>query len=100
MGAGAGEQLSLTFSAPCWVEVSDAGGRRLLGGLIESGSTRSLRGAAPLRVVLGNAAAVGLRLNGQAVSLAGLARHDGSAHLLIDAAGHASTEAPRLAHEE
>jgi cytoskeleton protein RodZ len=80
------------------VEVSDAGGKRLLGGLIEAGSTRALSGTAPLRVVLGNAAAVELRLNGQPVSFAGLVRHDGSAHLLIDAAGRASTEAPRLAH--
>ena len=91
-------ELSLRFSSPCWVEVSDAGGRRLLGGLIEAGSTRSLHGTAPLRVVLGNAAAVELRLNGQPLSLAGLVRHDGSAHLLIDAAGRASAEAPRLAH--
>jgi cytoskeletal protein RodZ len=96
-GAGAG-QLNLRFSAACWVEVSDAGGRRLLGGLIEAGSSRSLSGNAPLRVVLGNAAAVDLHVNGQPVSLAGLVRHDGSAHLLIDAAGRASAEPPRLAH--
>jgi cytoskeleton protein RodZ len=95
--AGAG-QLNLRFSQACWVEVSDAGGKRLLGGLIEAGSSRSLTGTAPLRVVLGNAAAVELRLGGQPVSLAGLVRHDGSAHVLIDAAGRASAAAPRLAH--
>jgi cytoskeleton protein RodZ len=95
--AGAG-QLNLRFSQACWVEVLDAGGKRLLGGLIEAGSTRSLTGTAPLRVVLGNAAAVELRLGGQPVSLAGLVRHDGSAHVLIDAAGRASAAAPRLAH--
>jgi cytoskeleton protein RodZ len=100
-GGGAGAvpgQLNLRFSAACWVEVSDAGGRRLLGGLIEAGSSRSLSGSAPLRVVLGNAAAVDLHVNGQPVSLAGLVRRDGSAHLLIDAAGRASAEPPRLAH--
>jgi cytoskeleton protein RodZ len=97
-GAAAPGQLNLRFAAACWVEVSDAGGRRLLGGLIEAGSTRALSGTTPLHVVLGNAAAVELRLNGQPVSLSGLVRHDGSAHLLIDAAGRASAEAPRLAH--
>lgn len=96
--AAAPGQLNLKFTAACWVEVSDAGGRRLLGGLIEAGSTRALSGTTPLHVVLGNAAAVALRLNGQPVSLSGLVRHDGSAHLLIDAAGRASAEAPRLAH--
>jgi cytoskeleton protein RodZ len=96
--AGGLGPLNLRFSGACWVEVSDGGGRRLLGGLIEAGSTRSVSGTAPLRVVLGNAAAVELRLNGQPLSVAGLVRHDGSAHLLIDVAGRASAEAPRLAH--
>jgi cytoskeleton protein RodZ len=98
VAAAAVPELNLKFSGACWVEVSDGGGKRLLGGLIEAGSSRSLRGMAPLRVVLGNAAAVELRLDGQPVSLAGLVRHDGSAHVLIDAAGRASAAAPRLAH--
>src|SRR5689334_8328698 len=51
-------RLDLSFSGTSWVEVSDAEGRRLLHGLIDSGSTRSLSGSAPLLVVLGNASAV------------------------------------------
>jgi cytoskeleton protein RodZ len=95
---GAGAHLSLTFSAPSWVEVSDASTRRLLGGLVAAGVTREIEGAPPLRVVLGNAAAVSIRLNGQPVSFQALLHHDGSAHLLIDASGRASAAAPRLAH--
>jgi hypothetical protein len=93
-------QLALHFSAQSWVEISDAHGRRLLQGLIEAGSARTLNGAAPLRVVLGNASAVALRLNGQPVTLERLVHHDGSAHVLIDATGHASAAGPRLAHGE
>jgi cytoskeleton protein RodZ len=91
-------QLALKFSALSWVEVSDASGRRLLQGLYAPGSARTLDGAAPLRVILGNAPAVALRVNDQPVKLAGLVRHDGSARLLIDGDGHTSAAPPRLAH--
>ncbi|HXW75320.1 MAG TPA: RodZ domain-containing protein [Steroidobacteraceae bacterium] len=96
---GPGEaRLDLRFAALSWVEISDAGGRRLLSGLIDGGSERALSGTPPLRVVLGNAPAVALRLNGQPVTIAGLVHRDGSAHLSIDASGRASAAAPRLAH--
>jgi len=88
----------MRFATASWVEVSDAGGRRLLQGLIEGGSTRALSGAPPLRVVLGHAAGVELQLNGRPVTFAGLTHRDGSAHLLIDDAGRASAAAARLAH--
>jgi cytoskeleton protein RodZ len=80
------------------VEISDADGRALLHGLLGAGSTRELSGTPPLRVVLGNSPAVALAVNGQPVSIDGLAHRDGSARLLIDAAGHASVAPARLAH--
>jgi cytoskeleton protein RodZ len=91
-------RLDLAFSAPSWVEVSDVEGRRLLHGLIEAGSRRTLTGTAPLLVVLGNAPAVTLQFNGAPVTASTLVRRDGSAHLLIDAAGRVGAAAPRLAH--
>jgi cytoskeleton protein RodZ len=91
-------QMGLSFSAPSWVEVTDADGRRLLSGLIEAHGTRTLAGPAPMRVTLGNAPAVALSINGRPVALEGLVRHDGSAHLTIDNAGRASIAPPRLAH--
>ena len=91
-------RLALSFTAASWVEVSDANGRRLLQGLMDGGSGRTLAGAAPLRVTLGNAPAVTIQVNGRPVALAGLVRRDGSAHLLIDGSGHASVAPPRLAH--
>jgi cytoskeleton protein RodZ len=97
-GTGPQARLDLSFSGASWVEISDVQGHRLLHGLIEAGSTRTLAGSAPLLVVLGNAAAVTLRVNGQAVLPGTLVRRDGSAHLMIDAAGRVSVAAPRLAH--
>ena len=98
-GAGPTTQLALRFSGLTWVEVSDASGRRLLQGLYAAGSApRTLSGAPPLRVILGNAAAVGLRVNDQPVTLAGLVRHDGSARLLIEGDGRTIPAPPRLAH--
>ena len=92
-------QLALKFSGLSWVEVSDASGRRLLQGLYGTGSApRTLDGAPPLRVTLGNAPAVALRVNDQAVRLEGLVRHDGSARLLIEADGRTTAAPPRLAH--
>ena len=95
---GTAARLDLAFSAPSWVEVSDVEGRRLLHGLIEAGSRRTLTGTAPLLVVLGNAPAVTLQFNGAPVTASPLVRRDGSAHLLIDAAGRVGAAGPRLAH--
>jgi cytoskeleton protein RodZ len=91
-------ELALKFSALSWVEISDADGRRLLHGLFAPGATRDISGTAPLRVVLGNAPAVALQLNGQPVTIAGLVHRNGSAYLLIDGSGRASVADTRLAH--
>jgi cytoskeleton protein RodZ len=94
----AASQLDLKFSGASWVEISDADGRRLLHGLVEAGGARALNGTPPLRVVLGNSPAVALQMNGRPVSIEGLAHRDGSARLLIDAAGQATAAPARLAH--
>ena len=96
--SGGRAQLDLKFSSESWVEISDADGRRLLHGLIEAGSARTLEGTPPLRVVLGNSPAVSLQMNGRPVLVEGLVHRDGSAHLLIDGDGRVTAAAPRLAH--
>jgi cytoskeleton protein RodZ len=93
-------QLGVRFSGQSWVEITDADGRRLLQGLIEAGNARALAGTPPLHVVLGNAPAVALELNGHPVTLDGLVHRDGSARLMIDGTGRISAAAPRLAHGE
>ena len=64
------DQLQVSFSAECWVEVSDAAGERLFQGKREAGDNLALRGEAPFSVTLGNAAAVTrLQFNGDTMSL-------------------------------
>lgn len=92
--ARAEARLELVLAAPSWVQVTDASGRRLVAGLIAGGQVRTLAGTPPLRIVLGKAAAVTLRVNGRAVPLAGLAQQDGSARFAVDGTG-AATAAPR-----
>jgi cytoskeleton protein RodZ len=96
--AGTRTQLAVKFSALSWAEVYDASGKLLLQGLYAGGASRTLSGTPPLRVTVGNTPAVTLEVNGQPVLTEGLARRDGTAHLLIDAEGHASPAPPRLAH--
>jgi cytoskeleton protein RodZ len=95
---GTRTQLALRFAALSWAEVSDASGKLLLQGLYAGGASRTLRGTPPLRVTVGNTPAVALEVNGQPVPIEGLARRDGTSHLLIDAEGHASPAPRRLAH--
>ena len=92
-GSGAGQTLTLRFSGDSWVQIADARGRTLLEGLEPAGGTRSVSGPAPLRVVLGNAPAVALEVNGRPASLAGLVRRRGDAHVSIDASGAVSSAA-------
>jgi cytoskeleton protein RodZ len=90
-GAAGGEaQLALRFSAVSWVAVYDAAGRRLTEGLNAPDSARTLSGAPPLKVVLGNAPGVAVHLNGQRVPLDGLVHRDGTARFLVDGSGHAA----------
>ena len=66
--------LSLTFSGDCWVEITDAAGKRLAFGARSAGESLTLSGVAPVKVLLGNAASVQLSFNGQAVDLSGYAQ--------------------------
>lgn len=63
-------RLELRFTDDSWVEISAADGRRLLYGLLRKDEQRSVAGRAPLRVLLGNARAVELKVDGAPFDLA------------------------------
>jgi cytoskeleton protein RodZ len=88
--SGAAPTLTLKFSGESWVQIADGRGHTLLDGMQSAGSTRSVTGTAPLRVVLGNAPAVSVEVNGHPAQLAGLVRRRGDAHFAIDARGAVS----------
>lgn len=56
------DQLQLVFIEDCWLEVSDATGKTMVADLAKAGQSRTLTGAAPFKVLLGDATAAALIL--------------------------------------
>jgi len=67
--AGAG-QLKIAFTADCWTQVTDAGGKVLYSGLKRKGDSLDLSGKPPLSVRLGAAAGAQVSYNGASVDVA------------------------------
>lgn len=61
--------ITFSFSAECWLEVSDARGDVLVADLKSKGSLMTVQGKAPFDVKLGNAPAASIDLNGDTVSV-------------------------------
>lgn len=70
MPAMASDILRLQFNDECWLEVSDAKGDVLAADLKQAGDSVELRGTAPFNVMLGNARAAKVNLNGREVETA------------------------------
>lgn len=58
-------QLDIAFISDSWVEIRAADRSKLVFGLLRKGEQRSVTGQAPISVLVGNAAAVTLKVNGQ-----------------------------------
>jgi cytoskeleton protein RodZ len=54
------KNIRISFSASCWVQVTDSNGEVVLSGEMRDGDTTNIEGDAPFRFVLGNAEAVEL----------------------------------------
>ncbi len=64
--------LQLRFATDSWIEVYDGTGKAVLYDLGKGGTDRTVTAVAPLSVTVGNAAAVGVSINGRAVRLPAL----------------------------
>lgn len=62
--------LVLEFISYSWVEVYDAGERRLVYEAVHAGETRAVKGQAPFKVMLGASKSVKVRLNGERFDMA------------------------------
>ncbi len=67
--------LEMRFAEDSWTEVYDARGARLFYDVGFAGSTRTVSGVPPLRVVLGNPPEVALQLDGRPVAVPGAVRN-------------------------
>ncbi|PUA29756.1 MAG: hypothetical protein B0W54_04080 [Cellvibrio sp. 79] len=63
------DQIVFSFSAECWLEVSDSRGDVLVADLQPTGGHLVLQGKAPFDVKLGNASAVQIELNDEKVAV-------------------------------
>ena len=79
--------LELTFAAESWAEVTDARGERLLFGLTPAGRNVTLQGAPPFAVVLGNAAAVQIIVDGEPYVIPTTGREGELARFSVNVAG-------------
>jgi cytoskeleton protein RodZ len=96
--AAAMVSLAMHFSQDSWTEVYDATGKRLLYDTGSAGSTRTVSGVPPLRVVLGNAPAVSLKLDGEPLTVPDLARNRLST-FQVSASGRVARLGDRRGHD-
>ncbi len=75
----------MTFSSDCWLEVTDAAGKKLFSGIQRSGGKLSLAGTAPYRLKIGAPAAVQIQYQGKPVDLSRFIRTNQVARLTIGA---------------
>ena len=68
------QQIVMTFNAACWVDVRDSERKFKLFGEIAKGSRKVLGGQPPYKLVIGNAEAVSITVNGKPLDLAPYAK--------------------------
>ena len=83
-------RLRLELSNESWVEVYDARGERLFYDVAGAGSVQSIAGRPPLRVVLGNAAAVTVQVDGQSRDIPAGALDGEGARFVVNRSGSLS----------
>jgi len=94
--SGREAQVTLHYSADSWTEVYDASGARLFYDVGSANSVRTLKGTAPLRIVLANAAGVAVEVNGRSAPIDKMSHADGSAQFIVSRSGRV-TRAPSTA---
>jgi len=77
------DEIIITFSDECWVEIEDAGRHQLMHGLYQAGDIKIVLGQAPFQVFLGNASAVDIDFNGLAFDVEGNTRRNNTARFAL-----------------
>ncbi len=80
-----GDALVMNFHGDCWLQVTDASGKKLFSGLQHNGGTLNLTGKAPYRVRIGAPRSVSVQFRGQPVDLSRFVRTNQVARLTIGA---------------
>lgn len=80
-----GNAIAMTFSGDCWLEVTDAAGKKLYSGVQRSGSALNLSGQAPYRLKIGAPSAVQIQYQGKPVDLSRFVKSNQIARLTLAA---------------
>ncbi|MDX5629588.1 MULTISPECIES: cytoskeleton protein RodZ [unclassified Brenneria] len=83
--ATASQALVMNFSADCWLEVTDASGKKLFSGMQRNGGSLNLSGQAPYSLKIGAPAAVQIQYQGKPVDLSRFVRSNQVARLTLAA---------------
>ncbi|MRS91696.1 cytoskeleton protein RodZ [Enterobacteriaceae bacterium RIT714] len=83
--AGDPNALVMNFSADCWLEVTDATGKKLFSGLQRKDGSLNLTGQAPYKLKIGAPAAVQIQYQGKPVDLSRFIRTNQVARLTVNA---------------
>ncbi|AMB76740.1 cytoskeleton protein RodZ [Pantoea ananatis] len=75
----------MTFTGDCWLEVSDATGKKLFSGIQRSGGKLSLSGTAPYRLKIGAPSVVQVQYQNKPVDLSRFIRNNQVARLTLGA---------------
>ncbi|MBN3193504.1 cytoskeleton protein RodZ [Pectobacterium versatile] len=81
----AAHALVMTFKADCWLEVTDASGKKLFSGMQSNGGTLNLDGQSPYKLKIGAPAAVQIQFQGKPVDLSQFVRSSQVARLTLTA---------------
>jgi cytoskeleton protein RodZ len=87
-------ELTLKFASDSWAEVYDASGQRLFYDVGAASSAHTMKGPAPLRVILGNASGVSVEYNGRSALIPAGVQPDGSTRFIINAHGRTVPAGP------
>ncbi len=77
--------LVMNFTADCWLEVTDASGKKLFSGVQRKDGTLNLTGQAPYKLKIGAPAAVQIQYQGKPVDLSRFIRTNQVARLTLNA---------------
>ncbi|MDY4323026.1 cytoskeleton protein RodZ [Pectobacterium brasiliense] len=83
--APAAHALVMTFTADCWLEVTDASGKKLFSGMQRNGGILNLDGQSPYKLKIGAPAAVQIQFQGKPVDLSRFVRSNQVARLTLTA---------------
>ncbi|MCS3431981.1 cytoskeleton protein RodZ [Klebsiella sp. BIGb0407] len=81
----AADALNMTFSNDCWLEVSDAAGKKLFSGLKRKGETLDLAGHSSYTLKIGAPAAVQIQFQGKPVDMSRFIRTNQVARFTVSA---------------